>query len=115
MSSGRVGDWQATKEQKRIRKSENPSINWLRHRINSQAAIIDEMILEGGFTIENIADRLNAVESKKYSITHRIRRINDHIAHLKDGVGDSRGKSHGMKPHDLKIRKNAQGHLSFEL
>lgn len=115
MSSGRVGDWQATKEQKIIRSSESPSINWLRHRLNSQAATIDEMILDGGYTIENIAERLNYIESRKFNISHRIRRIRDHIAHLQDGIGDSRGKSHGMKPHDLKVKSNSQGHLSFDI
>jgi hypothetical protein len=113
MSSGQINDIHETKVQKDKRDTQDTGANWLRHRANTQAATIDTMILEGEYTIEQIAARLNEREAKKYLLSRRIRRVKDHIAHLQDGVGDSRGKSHGMKPHDLKVRADSAGKLSF--
>jgi hypothetical protein len=114
MTTGQRNDKEATKAQIMNRTQSITGATWLRHRANTQASVIDLMILEGRFTIEDIAKALNDRELKKQPLSQRIKRVEDHIAHLQDGVGDSRGHWNGMKPHGLKIKIDSANKLRFD-
>jgi hypothetical protein len=73
--------------------------------------MIDFMILEGKYTIEEIAQRLNQVEPRKLPLEQRILRVKDHIDHLQQGGSAIRRQ----RPHGLKIKEDRQGKVSFDL
>ena len=107
MSSGKPEDWENTKKQMLHPNPVSNNETWLGHRLERkngtpyQAAHIDLMVLEGRYTVDEIA--------KKNNIT--IKRVEDHLEHLQDG--DSRNKNTNMKPHRLKIVKAANGAVMF--
>ena len=111
MTTRQKGDWEATREQLSWPTYSPTGETWLRHRANSQAAMIDFMILEGKYTIVEIAQRLNQIEARTLPLLQRILRVRDHIEHLKEGGSAIRRQ----KPHGLKIKTDAQGKLSFDL
>ena len=81
--------------------------NWLRHSPGSQAAAIDQMILEGKYTIQDMADILD----EEFGVINRkirIKRIENHFGHLQDLYNGS------MKPHRLRL-KNLDGIWKFDV
>lgn len=109
MSSGKSEDWENTKNQL---MNPNPILNnktWLGHRVKNkdgtdvQSGTIDLMVLEGKYSISEIARKIN----------NTIERVEEHLDHLQ--TGDSRGKSSGMKPHKLRIVKGANDKIKFFL
>ena len=105
MSSGKPTDWENTKKQL---LNPNPVINnrtWLDHAKDSQAGIIDLMVLEGKSTVEQIASRIPEASDP-------VKRVKQHLEHLQDG--DSRQKNTNMKPHNLRIVE-PNGILMFSL
>ncbi len=107
MSSGKPTDWKNTKEQLLNPSPVSNNETWLGHRLERkdgtpyQAAKIDLMVLEGKYTVEEIA--------MKNNIT--VKRVEDHLEHLQDG--DSRNKNTNMNPHKLKIAKDTCGVVMF--
>lgn len=103
MSSGQGNDLEET--QKQI-KNPTPIINgknWLRHLEFKQSALIDQMLLGGLYSVEEIARELDRRFKPLRSLEAREKRVQEHIEHLQDG--DSRGKSSGMKPHKLRLKE----------
>lgn len=112
MSSGIKGDREETQCQL---KNPRPIIDgktWLRHRENSQAGLIDQMLLKGSHSVEDIAIELNARFKPEQKIDARMKRVRDHIEHLQDG--DSRNRNTAMKPHKLRL-KEVGGKWRFDL
>ncbi len=78
-----------------IKEMESPSNhnesdkNWLRHKHSSQGAHIDYMLLEGQYSIEEMADELNTT----------INRIQSHFNHL------TKYYNQKMAPHNLVLTK----------
>jgi len=113
MSTGKKGDWEKTSNQLRRSDPCKDGKTWLRHREHSQAGAIDQMLLEGTFSLEEMAVALNRLPYEiERSIGHRIKRIKDHIDHLQEG--DPRGGWHGMDPHRLRL-KEVGGKWRFDL
>lgn len=103
MSKGLPEDWDNTAEQL---KNPNPCKDgrtWLRHGENKQSGKIDVMVLEGRYSVSEIADELAKLElfDNDKPLNYRIRRVKDHLLHLQDG--ESRGQASGTEPHKLKI------------
>lgn len=89
-----------------IKQLEKPSPhidgkNWLRHRVDCQSGYIDEMILEGKYSTQEIAELLDSKFKPELPIKTRMRRVENHLLHLQDG--DSWNRSSGMKPHRLRL------------
>jgi hypothetical protein len=98
MSNGRIGDWENTLEQMKNPNPIKDGFTWLRHKADSQADVIDIMILEGRYTIDEIADKLDSI----FGIINRksrIGRIKSAIDHYTIHMNVN------MKPHNLKIIK----------
>lgn len=112
MSKGIKEDWINTRYQI---KNPNPCKDgktWLRHREFSQASIIDQMLLEGKYSILEIAEELNKNFGAERSIQDRMKRVESHIEHLQDG--DSLGNGRGVEPHRLRL-KEVGGKWFFDL
>lgn len=112
MSSGQGNDLEETKKQL---TNPTPIINgktWLRHDEFSQAGVIDQMLLEGLHSVEDIARQLNVRFKPLRPLAARMRRVRDHIEHLQDG--DSRNISTNMKPHKLRL-KEVDGNWRFDV
>ena len=104
MSSGMPSDWENTKAQLNNPYPVIKNRTWLNHGVNTQAGIIDLMVLEGTHSIEHIA-------SKIPEASNPIKRVKDHLEHLQEG--DSRQKNTDMKPHRLHIVTGANGAVMF--
>lgn len=109
MSSGKPEDWENTKNQL---MNPNPVLKnrtWLGHLVeykdgtNAQCGTIDLMVLEGKYSIAEIARKIN----------NTIERVKDHLEHLQDG--SSRDRAHGTKPHNLRIVEAANDKIKFFL
>ena len=112
MSLGGSDDWYFTRVQLRHPK---PIINdktWLRHGENTQAGIIDLMLLDGTYSLDKMVDKLNRKFGSKKSDIQRKSRIKDHFTHLQEGT--RLDLNNGRKPHRLKIYE-FDGTLSFAL
>lgn len=83
---------------------------WLGHLENKQSGMIDLLILDGVYSVNEIAIK---IEKTFPGVTNAIARVSDHIEHLQ--TGDARNKASGMKPHYLKITKDAAGKVRFEI
>jgi hypothetical protein len=83
---------------------------WLGHLENRQSGLIDLLILEGIYSVKEIAIK---VERAFPGVTDSVKRVEDHIEHLREG--DSRGRSQGMEPHHLKITTDAAGKVRFDI
>jgi len=109
MTAGRPEDWENTKRQLMHPDPVSKNRTWLRHRVknkdgtNAQCGTIDLMVLEGKYSIAEIARKIN----------NTIERVEDHLEHLQDG--SSRDRAHGTKPHKLKIVKGANDKIKFFL
>jgi hypothetical protein len=107
MTSGQGNDWEET--QKQI-ANPAPIINgktWLRHRVDSQAGLIDQMLLEGAYSVEDIARELNRRFTPR-SLAARMQRVRNHIGHLQGG------NAAGVKPHKLRL-KEVKGKWRFDV
>lgn len=108
MSEAFPEDWQKTCVRDLTRR--NPGTNWLGHQLGSQTALIDEMILSGNYTVDDIAQKL-VIKFLKSTNDHEgwLFRIGRHVAHLEwenDGGGI---------PHGLVVKEdNVTGKLSFD-
>ena len=112
MSLGEPEDWYLTSAQL---KHPNPIINgktWLRHGKNTQAGIIDLMLLDGTYSLDKMVDKLNRKFGSKKSDIQRKSRIKDHFTHLQEGT--RLDLNNGRKPHRLKIYE-FDGTWSFAL
>ena len=110
MSNGNEDDWGNTITQI---KNPDPIKNgrtWLRHREDTEAAAIDQMILQGTYTIDEMINELTPRKAKTRD--HWRRRIEGHIEHLQGG--DSWGGARGQIPHKLKIASVA-GRYRFDM
>lgn len=112
-----MSSWQATDLNETQNQLEKPSpiINgrtWLRHGEFTQAGLIDQMLLDGVYSVENIARELNKRFKPQRSLAARMKRVHDHIEHLQDG--DSRNKTSAMEPHKLKL-KEVDGKWRFDV
>lgn len=103
MSGRHSNDFEETHKQL---KNPNPIANgltWLRHREDSQAGLIDQMLLQGVYSLEDIATELNRKFKPQRPLAARLRRVRDHIEHLQNE--DSRGNSSGVIPHKLRLKE----------
>jgi len=107
MSGGKPEDWDKTKEQIERRKPQ--SVNWLRHSIGSEAALIDEMLLDAAHTKEDIARKLMERFPSDKSLASMIGRVSSHFNHLQTHWNGT------MPPHLLKLKEDANGRWSFDL
>ena len=111
MSSGNKDDLSNTKS---VVKCVMPMVSrgktWLGHFENRQSGLIDLLILEGIYSVKEIAIK---VERAFPGVTDSLRRVEDHIEHLR--AGNSRGRSQGMEPHRLKITTDAAGKVRFDI
>ncbi len=111
MSSGNKDDLSNTKS---VAKCVIPTVSrgktWLGHFENRQSGLIDLLILEGIYSVKEIAIK---VERAFPGVTASVRRVEDHIEHLR--TGNSRGRSQGMEPHRLKITTDAAGKVRFDI
>lgn len=113
MSSGSRDDQEKTEEQQRNPQPIKDGKTWLRHRDGTMAASIDVMLLEGCYSVKEMAETLNErFEPKRLEV--RIRKVKDHISHLQDGSDDSRRHMHAMEPHGLRLRE-VDGKWSFDI
>jgi hypothetical protein len=107
MGTGKPGDKEKTIEQLQSPKREVGKFTWLRHRTKSQSGMIDLMLLEGRYTVEEMAARLQSYFPDR-AFAMLCKRVRDHIDHL--GDGDKRDHSlhrkDNHKPHKLKVEKN---------
>lgn len=110
-----MSSWQATdlEETQNQMKDPSPIINgrtWLRHGEFTQDGLIDQMLLAGLYSVEDIARELNRRFKPQRSLSARVKRVQDHIEHLQDG--DSRNRTSLMKPHKLQL-KEVEGKWRF--
>lgn len=107
MSSGNSDDWENTKKQLMNPNPVSKNKTWLGHLVknkdgtNAQSGTIDLMVLEGKYTIDEIARKIN----------NTIMRVEDHLQHLQGG--NSRGRAAGTKPHNLQIVKGKNNTIMF--
>lgn len=111
MSGGQADDWYHTQEQMKKRMPIQNGKNWLRHGEHTQSAEIDLMILEGKYSIKEIAAELNKRFTPMKSLAYRKNRVKDHMDHLKQGSG--KDKISGVKGHKLKIEE-VDGKVRFK-
>ena len=113
MTSGKPEDWVNTLEQLRDPDPVRNGKIWLRHLENKQSGVIDQMLLEGKSSIEEITEELNKrFKLKNMSFDRRMLRVKEHIENLQNG--DWRGEISGMLPHKLKL-KEVNGKWMFDL
>jgi len=92
-----------------------PIINgktWLRHREDSQGGVIDQMLLKGKYSIEEIAKELNRRFKPEQPLQARMQRVRGHIRHLQHG--DARDNAAGVEPHRLRL-KEVNGKWRFDV
>ena len=111
MSKGEPSDLDATRQQLIERSLPENGVNWLRHRLGSSAAEIDEMVLAGQYTRGDIVEHLRVLDAQRGpSVANPDGRVSDHLKHL--GFEDS---PHHAEPHRLPIVEDANGRLSFDI
>jgi len=99
MSHGIETDYYDTLQQLKKPDPIKGGKTWLRHRVNSQAAIIDLMILEGKYSKRDIAIALE----NKTNCVDPLKRIERHIDHLQNADGVDAWT--GNIPHKCKIKE----------
>ena len=105
MGTGMPGDSEKTMEQLKNPETTNTKVTWLRHRIKSQSGMIDLMLLEGGYRIEDMAARLQRYFPNR-SLDTLCNRVRDHIDHLQEGDARDHSTLHrndNHQPHFLKL------------
>ena len=113
MSSGKPEDWENTKKQLVNPDPVSKNKTWLGHHVKKQSGTIDLMVLQGKYSIKEIAEEIDRISDIDMPFDARIKRVEDHLDHLQ--TGDSRGKASGMKPHKLRIVKGANDKIKFFL
>jgi hypothetical protein len=108
MSAGEPGDNQAAQGQMQHRTPPVDGLNWLRHGVDTQPALIDEMLLAGTYTLQQMGAELNVHFPPAQALDSRIRRIRDHFGHLQERW------NRGMAPHRLRLTKAPNGRWRFE-
>jgi len=83
---------------------------WLGHSENKQSGMIDLLILEGVYSLKEIAVK---VEKAFPGVINAEKRVEGHIQHLQ--TGDARNRASGMKPHCLKITTDAARKIRFDV
>jgi hypothetical protein len=107
MSSGKPEDCENTKRQLMHPDPISKNRTWLGHLVkykdgtNAQCGTIDLMVLEGKYSISEIARKIN----------NTIERVERHLNHLQ--TGDASVKASDMKPHKLRIVKGANDKIKF--
>ena len=113
MSSGKPEDWENTKRQLMNPDPISKNRTWLGHHVKKQSGTIDLMVLQGKYSIEEIAEEIDRISDIDIPFDARIKRVVDHLDHLE--TGNSRGRASGMKPHKLRIAKGANDKIKFFL
>ena len=116
MSKGKKEDRKKTAQKLKDRNPPKKGKTWLRHRVDCQSGIIDLMLLEGSFSIEEMAQKL-AVFYPKRPRRQLLKRVRDHIDHLQEGDrrdNSSLHKEDQHRPHCLKL-KEVNGKWMFNL
>ena len=83
---------------------------WLGHSENRQSGMIDLLILEGVYSLKEIAQKIKKTFP---SVTDAEKRVQSHIDHLQNG--EPRGRAAGTKPHCLKITTDAARKSRFDV
>jgi hypothetical protein len=83
---------------------------WLGHSENKQSGRIDLLILEGVYSLQEIAIK---IEKAFPGVTDAEKRVQSHIDHLQNG--EPRGRAAGTKPHCLKITTGAAKKIQFDV
>ena len=101
MSGGKKEHWQNTKEQIRKPNPIKDGKTWLGHGEYKQAGVIDQLLLEGKYTLEELARELTTrgLFRPELPWQARIARIRNHFVHLQEGDGRA------MSPHRLKLKQ----------
>ncbi len=109
MSSGNKDDLSNTKS---VARGVIPTVSrgktWLGHFENRQSGLIDLLILEGIYSVKEIAIK---VERAFPGVTDSVRRVEGHIEHLRTGNSADRLQ----EPHRLKITTDAAGKVRFDI
>ena len=107
MSNGRLEDLEHTLEG---RTQTVFGKSWLRHREGTQAYMIDYMLLEGHYTLDDIAqvliDNNLAPERQLAQVKARVKM---HLEHLQEG------HNYGQLSHGLRVLERANGELYFDV
>jgi hypothetical protein len=109
MSSGNKDDLSNTRS---MAKGAIPTVSrgktWLGHIENRQSGLIDLLILEGIYSVREIAVK---VESAFPGVTDSAKRVEHHIDHLQTGKS-----ADGLQePHRLKMVTDAAGKIRFDI
>ncbi len=109
MSSGSNNDLSKTKS---VEKALIPTVSrgktWLGHLENRQSGLIDLLILEGSYSVNEIARK---VERAFPGVADSVKRVEDHIEHLQTG----KSRDRVQVPHRLKIMTDAAGKIRFDV
>ncbi|MEW6027652.1 MAG: hypothetical protein AB1599_10230 [Planctomycetota bacterium] len=97
MSGGNHNDVQNTKYHLRTRSKSTGNENWLRHDLNTQAAYIDELLIEGA-TIDEIARDLvkKGFDRNHKGIDIMRNRVRRHLDHLQRSYKEEKEPGHGL-------------------
>jgi hypothetical protein len=110
MSSGLPEDAARTQEQRENPTPATGGRNWLRHAEDSEAARIDQLLLTGGYTIEEMAHQISLLSVRNAGdIPALISRVRKHLSHLQEEWNGQ------MEPHHLRLREDANGRWSFDV
>ena len=111
MSNGRNSDRGSTKA---VSNGSMPKVSdgktWLGHSEYNQSGMIDLLILEGIYSLEEIAIKIKKAFP---TVKNAENRVKDHIEHLQ--TGNARGRAAGTKPHYLKITADAASKVHFDV
>jgi hypothetical protein len=69
-------------------------LTWLRHDITSHAGMVDEMLVEGCFSVQEMAEKLRE-SYPALSIDELVKVVKDHMDHIQGAVED--GDGHGLE------------------
>ncbi len=98
-------------------KNFNPIENnktWLGHIANKESGLIDVMVLEKKYSIDQMITKLKSNPNlKPKSDIKWEKRVNDHILHLSTKDGDSRNRAEDLNCHNLNLIENEEGKISF--
>lgn len=115
MSNASLSDLSTTKNVI-LKKIESTKDNktWLNHLTNKHSGTIDLLILEGKYSIEEMAQELGKkFVSQNKNMDIWIGRIKGHMDHLMEGSWQDRSSK--MKPHGLKTVVGPDGKIRFDL
>lgn len=103
-----MNDDAETIRQIRNQKPVQNNLTWLRHRADSEAGLIDQMILKGTFNLEMMIYELHRgrVLTPK-SRTAWKNRIKNHLLHLSTVEGDRFNQISGTGGHNLRIKTSS--------